>query len=381
MTGREKIEAAFSPEGTPEFAAVIPYEGIYIRDHWDELTSLPWWYAFETDLERQLAWRREVIRRTGQDWCSMSPFPPRETRETTSIVQEDGEVYQVDRRSGSRRLLVRPSVGGMAAPGEILSPHPARLPEVPEELDGLLPIPSPFEAEAFSRSGRGDLADALLREFGHELFPISCVSSPLWSCYGLWGFEGMMTMTLDRPDLVRYACNRFLKSAERDVHRAAALGVAGIWIEDCMTDMVSPADFESLNVHFLRRLADVIRSLGLRSIHYFCGNPAGKWDPLLSTGVDALSLEEGKKGFTIDIAEVVDRVNGQCAVLGNLDALGLLDHGSDMELRDEIARQLEAGRRNRGRFVMSLGSPVTPGTRVGRVRRYIDLAHELGTDR
>ena len=37
-----------------------------------------------------------------------------------------------------------------------------------------------------------------------------------------------------------------------------------------------------------------------------------------------------------------------------------------------------AGRKNGGRFVMSLGSPVTPETPVARVRLYTDLVHELG---
>ena len=35
MTGREKIEAAFSIEGTAEIGAVIPYEDIFIRVYCD----------------------------------------------------------------------------------------------------------------------------------------------------------------------------------------------------------------------------------------------------------------------------------------------------------------------------------------------------------
>jgi len=46
-------------------------------------------------------------------------------------------------------------------------------------------------------------------------------------------------------------------------------------------------------------------------------------------------------------------------------------------LRAEIARQITAGRRNGSRFIMSLGSPVTPGTPVVRVRRYCELVREL----
>ena len=71
---------------------------------------------------------------------------------------------------------------------------------------------------------------------------------------------------------------------------------------------------------------------------------------------------------------------GRCCVFGNLDAIGLLAHGSEDELRTEITRQIAAGRRNGGRFVMSIGSPVTPGTTPERVKRYLDIAHELGSE-
>jgi uroporphyrinogen-III decarboxylase len=151
-----------------------------------------------------------------------------------------------------------------------------------------------------------------------------------------------------------------------------------VWIEDCLTDMIHPRDFGALNVPYLRNLVDEIRAAGMRSIHYFCGNPAGKWDALLSTGADALALEESKKGFSIDIAEVSERVNGRCALLGNLDAIGVLQEGDEAHLRAEVQRQCAAGVRNKRRFIMSTGSPVTPGTPVERVRLYCDLVHELG---
>ena len=37
-----------------------------------------------------------------------------------------------------------------------------------------------------------------------------------------------------------------------------------------------------------------------------------------------------------------------------------------------------AGWVNRSRFIMALGSPVTPDTPFRRVRHYCQLAHELG---
>lgn len=145
-----------------------------------------------------------------------------------------------------------------------------------------------------------------------------------------------------------------------------------------MTDMLSPAAFARLNLPFVCQLVDEIRALGMKSIHYFCGDPSGKWDLLLQTGADALSMEESKKGFTVDIEDVVQRVNGRLTVLGNLDAVDVLEHGTEAELRAEIGRQIKAGRRNGSRFIMSIGSPVTPGTPPERVRLYCDLARDLG---
>jgi len=223
------------------------------------------------------------------------------------------------------------------------------------------------------------LGTRLVRELGGELYPYRQVCAPLWQTYELWGFEGMMVLVATRPDLVKYTCERNLALALQTVREAAAQGAAAIWIEDCLTDMISPEAFSALNVPYVRRLVEGIRAAGMKSIYYYAGNPAGKWDLILSMGADALSMEESKKHFRIDIEDIVKRAQGGCTVLGNLDAIGVLQNGSEAQLRAEIGRQIAAGRRNGGRFIMSLGSPVTPETTVERVRLYCDLVHELGS--
>jgi hypothetical protein len=378
MNGREKIEAAFTPQGSPEIAAVICYESIYIRDRWDDLTRYPWWYRHVTDVPRQLAWRREVIGKLGQDWMELPASPSRATRERLDIVEEEGLTFRVDRLTGEKRRLRRDGVGGWSAPRGQTESQRSVFPDSREQIDRMFPIAAAPDPAEIAPSGEDDLARAMLREFGGEVFPIAHVLAPLWHTYGQWGFEGMMVTVANRPELVEYACERLLSYSLQRVRTAAALGAAGIWIEDCMTDMISPEAFARLNLPYVRQLVEAIRALGMRSIHYFCGNPAGKRGLLLETGADALSLEEGKKGFIIDIDDVVDRTQGRTAVLGNLDAVRLLETGSEDELRAEIGRQIAAGRRNGSRFIMSLGSPATPGTTPERVRRYCDLTHDLG---
>jgi hypothetical protein len=370
------IEAALSPEGTPEIPAVICYEGIYVRDHWDQLTPSPWWYRSAPDVERQVAWRRDAIARTGQDWFVLAPGRSREERRRLDVQVGATGVYLVDRLTGGRERIDEPRIGGWTATDGVESLHPAWPPTTPDGIDQL--VPQPPDVGRVLADGRGELAAALLAGFGASLYPIWHVSSPLWRGYHLWGFEGLMTMVAERPELVEHACRRYLALGIGEVQLGAALGAAGVWIEDCMTDAISPRAFARLNLPFVRALVEEVRAAGLKSIYYYCGDPTDRWDHLLAVGADALSLEESKKGFVVDVDEVVQRVRGRCAVLGNLDAIELLPHASEDELRAEIQRQVAAGRRNGSRFVMSLGSPVTPGTPVSKVRLYCDLAHELG---
>lgn len=379
MTGREKIEAAFSSGGTRDIPAVICYEGIYVRDHWDQLTARPWWYQHAPDIERQMLWQRDAATKTGQDWFVLPSFYSKEEQRNLTIEERPEGIFLVDRRNGGEEELSPPRVGGWTTDGVVQSIHPDHLIETPDDVASMIPLPSDATASGKVADGKGELAARVLAEFGRGLYPIRHVASPLWRTYSLWGFEGMMLMVAKRPDLVEHACQRYLVLAIQEVREAAALGASGIWIEDCLTDMIRPESFASLNVPFVRSLIEEIRAAGMKSIYYYCGNPAGKWDMILSLGADALSLEESKKNFAIDIEDVVERVQGRCTVLGNLDAVDVLQNGSEEALQVEIARQIAAGRRNGSRFIMSLGSPVTPGTPVERVRRYCDLVHELGT--
>lgn len=378
MTGRAKVAAAFSREGTREIPVVLCYEGIYIRDHWSQLTDFPWWYQFSPDLGHHVQWRAEVIEKTGQDWFALPAFSPRHVRENLTTEERNGEVFRVSNLTGEVTQLTEPRIGGWDPNCELQSVHPGHLVETQEEVDGLVPPPDMESLASLKVDGRRDLAARMLEQFGEEIYPICHVASPLWQCYSLWGFEGMMMMVALRPELVRYACERFLLHSLHQVHAAAALGAAGIWIEECLTDMVSPGVFAALNLPFVRQLVEAIRDEGMHSIYYYCGDPAGKWEALLSTGADALSLEESKKGFVIDVDEVVARADGRCAVLGNLDAVGVLQNGTEEQLSAELSRQIAAGRRNGSRFVVSLGSPVTPATPVERVRLYCDIARDLG---
>ena len=199
VTGRQKIEAALSKDGTGEIPAVLCYEGIYVRDHWQQLSCYPWWYRRAPDIERQMLWRREFLANTRLDWFKLPFFYSEGERRSLSIEVRTEGVFLVDKRTGKEDKLTEPQVGGK--PYDPTPDHPA---ETPDEVDAA--IPPGWLADHYAgfevSDGRDALASQLLKEFGRDLYPICSEYSPLSLCYDLWGFEGLMINIATRPDLV-----------------------------------------------------------------------------------------------------------------------------------------------------------------------------------
>ena len=61
MNGRQLMERVLSNKGSAQVPVVVPYEGLFMRDHWAELTSCPWWWHWESDPERVMTWWRQAL--------------------------------------------------------------------------------------------------------------------------------------------------------------------------------------------------------------------------------------------------------------------------------------------------------------------------------
>ena len=356
--------------------AVICYEGLVIRDHWPQVTSCPWWMKRSPRIEDQIAWFREAVAAIGQDWFLLPHFYSCDERRHLRIEHRSDGPWLVDSRTGLEESLAAPVIGGDHIRCDMSSGQ--RGPQSEAEVDAAIPLQPHWNPATVRTDGRGELAARLLEEIGRERFPFVQVASPLTICLkNLWGFDEAMIRVAEGSELLAYACRRQTRRAVQQVREAAELGAEAIWIEEYWTDMIAPDAFARLSLPAVAEVVQAIRAAGMKSIYYFCGDPEGKWNLLLEAGADALALEESKKAFHIDIEEVANRLRGRCVLLGNLDSVGVLQDGSEAELRAELSRQVAAGRRNGGRFIMSLGSPVTPATPIVRVRRYCELAREV----
>lgn len=369
MTGREKILAAFTAEGSPETGVVACYDSIFIRDHYAALTAVPWWDPLQTDL---LA--RDYYQESGLEWFTVNACQSRAERSRQRFEKRLDGVWRVDTATGEATRLIEPTPSGTNTACATSLFAGLDLPETQSAIDAMIPPVPEFKRDMFLAEGRQDVAVAVRRAV--DLMLYSHIGSPLWALYGLFGYEGMMVLLAQNPALAAYAGRKILANTTQRIRMIAALGADAVWIEECITDQISPALFRQLNVPLVSQCVREISACGLKSIYYYCGNPNDRMDDIIAIGADAIHFEESKKGFAIDIAEIAGRLAGRCVLFGNLDAIGVLQNGSEVLLRSEIKRQLAAGKLNKNRFILSTGSPITPGTPLSKVRLYTDLARK-----
>lgn len=381
MTPRECLLAAFGAQGTPALAAVICYEDIFVRDHMEAVSTCPWWYHSSPCLEHVLAWYTAYFAEPVADWYQVRLCAPAAEREQLAIEAGTDGVFVQDLRSGTRRRLEPPQVASQGDYERAYAQgYGASKPPFPDSLAAVeQAIAVPIDDGSRGAAGQLDLAELLRAGPAADRLPMTHLATPLWHCFSRWNTEDTLMRCLTDPDLVRAACDRLLPAIACGIGQAARLGAEVVWIEECLTDLISPALFTRLNAPYVREVTRLIRAAGMKSVYYYCGNPMDRLDLLLDSGADALSFEESKKGFRIDLEEIAGRVDGRCVLLGNLDSIGILQNGPEVQLRRGIERQMAARARNHGRFVMSLGSPVTPATPVERVRHYYALATAAGT--
>ena len=306
------------------------------------------------------------IFKTRPDWIEIGPGPDRAWSERTDIVAVDGMLLYEDRFTGKQTPVLGPRY--ITDVWDISS-------ELRDaaDVDASLPI---VAAEDLLAGGSLDLPRQIVAEYGGEYLITTILDTPFSDAYDLLGFQGLMLTQHDRPDLLHHLLQRKLAQTTEVMAAWAATGVHAVYVEEVFTgaDLISPRSYDQFVFAYNEPYFRHMRSLGLLPIHYVCGDVIPRLDRICEYDVAAVAVEESKKSFTIDLEEVVERVNGRAAVLGNVDAVRFgLQAGLD-EMAAEVRRQARIGQGARG-FIVSTGSPFPLDTNPRRIDTLVAAAH------
>ncbi len=393
MTPKERMIAALTGNRPDALPAAPAYLSLFLEDferanYVDQYrlrlrgrARYPVDHDEDTVLRAEALYQSYGIFKLRPDWLEVHGGAGRAWAGRTHIVQSGGRLFYEDIESGARLAMDEaPMPRGDAR----LAAHKASLSDVwdssaelrgPEDVDARLPVLSAGELLA---RGDFDVMRRLVADHGDHFFIQTILDTPFSDAYDLLGFQGLMLIQHDRPRLFHHLLARKLAQAEQVMAACAACGVHGVYVEEVFTgaDLISPRSYDAFVFEYNRPYFRHMRSLGLLPIHYVCGDAIPRLERMVQYDVAAVAVEESKKGFSLEIEDVVERVAGRCAVLGNVDAVRYGPQGTPEEMAAEVRRQAAIGARARG-FIVSTGSPFPLDTNPRQIDALVGAAHAL----
>jgi len=376
MTSKQCLLTALEGKIPQRFPVVTPYSYLMQCDHWTELTGQPPWTYYQwlySTPEEHLEGYRILLSQLPFDWLEPVWAPSREERDAVAFEERDGRYFQINTRTGDAWELNEdlPHRAGTAnQERRVFNKHDVN------ELVKVTP------AERSISLGHGDYVTAAVEAFGKEKFILNGgVTGTFWNCTWYVGMTNLFAAIREEADLVEYLSDKLLEQIIEQIRALSTRGGDGIYIDDAITtnDLISVADYERFSMPYIREIVKEAHSLGQKVILIYFGGIADRVAQILSLEADAIIMETSMKGYTNDLKSIGAQVKGRTCLFGNIDPVNIVQGGTDEQLREEIQQQVEIGR-PLGSFVISTGSPITPLTPVERIRQFINLARELGSN-
>lgn len=375
MTPRERMLTALSGTRTDRAPVTTLYHHLYYLDHFGELTGRPqaenqaWRFA---PVEEHLATYTVMVEQAPFELLQPLGAPSREDREHLHLVQRDGQYLVHDDRGDH----YRPAIPASGHADEYTANETMHIRDLEQARAEIRTV----TAEALIESGANDYVEAAVGALGDQ-YAVLCggVAGALWNCHFQVGLTNLLGLMVEQPEFIDYLCARALEQNIEWIRAMAATGGDVIYLDDAIatSDMISPAHYERYCwPHMAEMVAEVHRQGKLAVVIYY-GGVSDRLERIAELGAEALSTEASNKGYVNDIGHICRTVGDRLTVFGNVDSVWVLEHGTDEALQAEMARQAEAGRAARA-FVHCAGSPITPRTPLGRVRRFLELAKRTG---
>lgn len=231
-------------------------------------------------------------------------------------------------------------------------------PVTSRDLADIIPIPDP------RRDGRAPVvleAVALLRERLGGGTPVLCgaISAFTLACQLRGEAAALMDLLID-PGYLRVVLDKAFQWNVEYAQEAVGAGADVIVMVDATAsgDILGADQFEEFAQPYEKRLVQVVRAAGARSILHICGNTALNLPLMKGTGADGISVDQ-----SMDIRAVKRLLGTRVAAVGNISPTDTLLFRSPEYVVEECKECIEAGT-----DVLAPGCGFAPETPLANMR-------------
>lgn len=366
------MHAVLEGKAIDQIPVVVPYIQLFHQDHFAELTGQPAWKAWDWMYSKPE--EHIQILKVLQDQVNFDIVQPQwtrsiEERTRTKFIEINGHPY--------RKNLVTEELSSLQTKSGHLFDDVVNQTQFVYSINDVREQIKTTPAAKMLENGDMDYALEAVRILGSERFIMTTGVLGVWySCVEYLGLTNLFAIAAEQPELVDFMCQRNLERNIESIRCATSVGGDAIYIDDATmtSDMVSPGFYERYSLPYTRAMVDEIHRSNQKAILIYFGGVMDRLDLIAECGADGLIVETSMKGYDNDIEAIIKRIGIKTTVFGNIDPVSVLELASDKELKIEVNRQISAGKNGRG-FVLSTGSPITPGTSLERVKQFIDFGN------
>jgi uroporphyrinogen decarboxylase len=251
----------------------------------------------------------------------------------------------------------------------VATDHPL---STPEELKGYVP-PEPKREHL------------LLLDMGRERFKGNVAL--FWLMRGtfvlswrLVGMANLMCMMVDEPGFVHDVARMTLDFNLKMLDLLAEAGLDVLVVEDDIAQthgpLISPRFFCEFVNPYNRKIVERAKELGLKVVRHSDGNLWGLLDILLDTGYDGLNPLEPHA--SMDLKRVKQYCGDRICLLGNIDCLDLLPHGTPEQVDAAVRQAIEDAGAGGGLIICSSNS-LHPGVNPENCIAMFEATRKYGT--
>ncbi len=181
-------------------------------------------------------------------------------------------------------------------------------------------------------------------------------------------FQHARAALYTHPDAMHALLDRLTREIIIYLKNKIAAGAQAIQIFDSWAGQLTPQQFRTFSLPYLKKISEAISATGTPVI-LFARNAAHSLDELSQAGAAALGID-----WQTEMAPCCDLIKNRVAVQGNLDPLALF--ATPGEVRAQVGQVLENVGSSQ-RHIFNLGHGILPQTPVASVRALVDAVHEL----
>jgi uroporphyrinogen decarboxylase len=209
---------------------------------------------------------------------------------------------------------------------------------------------------------------------GNEVSVTGAVTGPLTNASFLIGAEEIARLMLKEPGAVHQLCAISLETSLRYANAIMDLGCIPS-LTDAMSSgtVISPTQFRTFSLPYLRRLIDLIHSRGKKATLHICGKTHKIWDDMVEAGADCISIDNDA-----DLSAARERVGTRVRLMGNVRPAEVMLQGTPETVEAAVVECVRKAYDNPSGYIVASGCSLPTETPFANIQAMMDAVRKIG---